>query len=96
MQDIPRVRISTIAAKFHNTLARAILAAIEDISLQTGIKVIAFSGGCFQNRTLLGNLLQFWPEKYKLLVHIHVPANDGGISLGQAVIANHQLSNIKE
>jgi hydrogenase maturation protein HypF len=56
---------------------------------ETGINTVALSGGCFQNRQLLGLVLYgLETEGFQVLLHRQVPCNDGGISLGQAVIAN--------
>jgi hydrogenase maturation protein HypF len=59
------------------------------ISQQTGIKQVALSGGVFQNRLLLqlttNGLRQ---ADFQVFTHHLVPCNDGGLSLGQAVIAN--------
>jgi hydrogenase maturation protein HypF len=78
-----------IAARFHNTIARMILELCQTISTQTGIKQVALSGGVFQNR-LLTRKARALVESAGLRVYTHrqVPCNDGGISLGQAVIAN--------
>jgi hydrogenase maturation protein HypF len=79
-----------IAARFHNTIARMILELCQSISKETGIKKVALSGGVFQNRLLSGKttaLLE--PAGLKVFTHRQVPCNDGGISLGQAIIAQH-------
>ncbi|MFC1989054.1 carbamoyltransferase HypF [Chloroflexota bacterium] len=84
-----------IAAKFHNTVARLIRGLCQVISNKTGITRVALSGGVFQNRLLLRkavNLLE--SDGFKVFTHWQVPCNDGGISLGQVVIAN--FSNAKE
>ena len=80
---------ATIAARFHNSITRMIVELCRVISNKTGIKQVALSGGVFQNRLLLRkttNLLE--NREFKVLTHRQVPTNDGGISLGQAVIAN--------
>jgi hydrogenase maturation protein HypF len=59
------------------------------IAHETGIKQVALSGGVFQNRLLLrktASLLE--SDGFQVFAHKQVPCNDGGISLGQAVIAN--------
>ncbi|MFC1966940.1 carbamoyltransferase HypF, partial [Chloroflexota bacterium] len=86
---------ATIAVKFHNTVARLIRGLCQVISNTTGITRVALSGGVFQNRLLLRkavNLLE--SDGFKVFTHRQVPCNDGGISLGQVVIAN--FSNAKE
>jgi len=86
-----------VSARFHLTMAQIILKTCRLISQQSGLKTVALSGGVFQNR-LLFNLAVDALEKegFNVLTHRLVPCNDGGISLGQAVIANNQLNNIKE
>jgi len=85
-QGISKERISV---KFHNTIARMINEMCQLIANETGINQVALSGGVFQNRLLLGkavNLLE--SSGFQVCTHGQVPCNDGGISLGQAVIAN--------
>ena len=80
---------SLISAKFHNTICQAIVQMCHLVSERTGLKEVALSGGVFQNRLLLrltDNALR--QEGFTVLTHSLVPPNDGGISLGQAVIAN--------
>ncbi len=84
---------SDIGLKFHNTLAFMILSMSRLIRKETGINKVVLSGGCFQNRLLLQkslNLLR--KDRFEPFFHRQVPTNDGGLSLGQAVIAN-VLSN---
>ncbi|HEX78431.1 MAG TPA: carbamoyltransferase HypF [Dehalococcoidia bacterium] len=85
-----------IAARFHNTVTRMVLRMCQLISEKTGLKVVALSGGVFQNR-LLFRLTHVALEGagFQVLSHNLVPTNDGGISLGQAVIANAILDNKK-
>jgi hydrogenase maturation protein HypF len=80
---------SAISAVFHNTLARIITRVCLDISLETGLKKVALSGGVFQNRRLLGAVTSgLKAEGLYPLFHLYLPANDGCISLGQAAVAN--------
>ena len=78
-----------ISARFHRTLAQVIGQMCRRLSARTGINKVALSGGVFQNRLLLKLALASL-EKAGLVAFTHctVPANDGGISLGQAVIAS--------
>ena len=67
-----------------------IRAMCERIAYETGLHTVALSGGCFQNRLLLAMVVPRLREMgFSVLLHRHVPCNDGGISLGQAVIAHH-------
>ena len=80
--------VGKIAAKFHNTLVNIILAIAEKIKL----KKIILSGGCLQNAVLLEKtIIQLEKRGYKVYRHQRIPPNDGGISLGQVVIANQRL-----
>ena len=75
-----------IARKFHNTIVKMIIFVAELLRKETGISHVALSGGVFQNSILLENTYQRLRERgYTPLIHQLVPANDGGISLGQAV-----------
>jgi len=77
-----------VAAAFHHTLAMMFVAAAKQARQRTGIKTVALSGGCFQNRVLLRLMRQaLHDEGFEVLTHRQVPANDGGLSLGQAVVA---------
>jgi hydrogenase maturation protein HypF len=80
---------AVIAARFHNTIAQMILKVCRDISAKTGINKVALSGGVFQNRLLLRIAIALLESKaFEVYTHRQVPCNDGGISLGQVVIAN--------
>ena len=55
---------------------------------ESDLNRVVLSGGCFQNATLLSGLIQALHDKeFAVFTHQQVPANDGGISLGQAVVA---------
>ncbi|GAH87674.1 unnamed protein product, partial [marine sediment metagenome] len=84
-----QVPVDIISLKFHNTMAQMVANMCKLIAKETGINKVALSGGIFQNRLLLrlttGALQE---EGFNVLTHRLVPCNDGGISLGQAVMAN--------
>jgi hydrogenase maturation protein HypF len=62
------------------------------IKSETGINEVALSGGVWQNITLLRNTLFLLDKSgFKVYMHHEVPTNDGGLSLGQAVIAASKL-----
>jgi len=85
-QGISKGRISV---KFHNTVARMINEMCHLIADETGITKVALSGGVFQNRLLLRKTVSLLESSgFQVFTHRQVPCNDGGISLGQAVIAN--------
>jgi len=81
-----------VAARFHATVATAVVEQVGQIHRATGIDHVALSGGVFQNRLLLTWVTQSI-EKLGLQVHTNtrVPANDGGISLGQAYLLRERL-----
>lgn len=80
--------VGTISARFHRGLARAIVEMAVRLTKDTAIDTVALSGGCFQNATLFALVHQgLEGAELTVLSHSDYPANDGGISLGQAVIA---------
>lgn len=82
------IHLSRISGKFHNTIARICLDACKAIGKSQGIKHVALSGGVWQNKTLLEKTLPLLEHNgFSVLIHNQVPPNDGGVSLGQLVIA---------
>jgi hydrogenase maturation protein HypF len=80
--------ISTVAAAFHNTVAEFTRALCVEVREKHGLQRVVLSGGCFQNALLTRRLLDGLSETgFEVLTHRLVPPNDGGISLGQAVVA---------
>ncbi len=80
---------STIAGKFHRTLVRIGVSLCEAIRRRGGPRQVALSGGVFQNRLLFGQMKEGLERAgFHVLMHRQVPCNDGGLALGQAVIAN--------
>lgn len=85
-QGTPKGKISI---KFHNTIAQLANQMCQSIANETGIKQVALSGGVFQNRLLLRKTVSLLESSgFRVFSHRQVPCNDGGISLGQTVIAN--------
>jgi hydrogenase maturation protein HypF len=82
-----------ISARFHNTLALMTLEACKQIRERTSLKVATLSGGVFQNLYLTEKTLALLEgEGFRVLTHSLVPPNDGGLALGQAVIAGKQAA----
>ncbi|WP_022851072.1 carbamoyltransferase HypF [Limisalsivibrio acetivorans] len=76
--------IGTVSARFHNGFARMILDLCIEIRSRTGICDAVLSGGVFQNLLLLRRSVEFLRGAgFNVHIHSRVPANDGGISLGQ-------------
>jgi hydrogenase maturation protein HypF len=93
VQEIARNRpAGEISARFHNTLSAAIVEVCCRIRKSDGLDRVCLSGGVFQNHLLLGlTAAELRRLGFGVFLHATVPANDGGISLGQAVIANELL-----
>jgi hydrogenase maturation protein HypF len=80
--------IGEISARFHLTVARVIVACCQRIGESSGLNRVCLSGGAFQNLRLLGHTVASLREKhFEVFIHRRVPTNDGGLALGQAVIA---------
>ncbi|BAY13780.1 carbamoyltransferase HypF [Calothrix sp. NIES-2098] len=78
---------ATIAAKFHISLAKAIVEMVKHLSQEHLINHVVLTGGVFQNCILLEQVIkELQALEINVLTHSLVPPNDGGISLGQAVI----------
>ena len=79
---------SEISGKFHWTLIYMFARLCGLIREDTGLSRVVLSGGVFQNSILLSGLIKALKEKnFQVFTHSKVPANDGGISLGQAMVA---------
>jgi hydrogenase maturation protein HypF len=85
--------VAVCAGRFHGTLAEMVQQVCVDLRSRRGIDVVALSGGVFQN-ALLTELTRGQLERagFMVLSHSLVPPNDGGIALGQAVIAGQRRS----
>jgi hydrogenase maturation protein HypF len=82
-----------IAARFHDTVADIVVECCFEIRKQTGLNRVALSGGVFQNLKLLEKCcIKLREKKFDVYIHSQVPSNDGGIALGQAVMAAVGLS----
>lgn len=79
---------SRLAARFHATLVAVIAEVCRRMRSDLQLNRVCLSGGCFQNALLLQGCLEaLRADGFEVFTHHEVPANDGGISLGQAVIA---------
>ena len=84
-QQVPR---SEISAKFHNTIISVILEVVTEARNRYDLNKVVLSGGTFQNKYLLENLeIMFEKHDFELFSHQKIPTNDGGIALGQLVLA---------
>jgi hydrogenase maturation protein HypF len=81
-----------IAAAFHETVVSFCREVCGRLRERHGIADVALSGGVFQNRLMLGRLAESLEEDgFTVLLNRGVPANDGGVSLGQAVVASERV-----
>ncbi|MGA9235010.1 MAG: carbamoyltransferase HypF, partial [Desulfobacterales bacterium] len=79
---------AVISARFHLTLVRIFADLCDHLRRDTGLTRVVLSGGVFQNAILLGGLVRALEDKkFNVYTHKQVPTNDGGLSLGQAIIA---------
>lgn len=84
--------VSEISGKFHLAVAKLIVEMASQIRDGHGLNRVALSGGVFQNRLLLNSAVELLRnENFEVYTHRRVPTNDGGISFGQAAIANASL-----
>jgi hydrogenase maturation protein HypF len=89
--------VGVIAARFHRGLARAIAQMVGKLARPSGggsprFDTVALSGGCFQNRILFEQCARrLRAGGFTVLAHARVPANDGGLALGQAAVCAAQL-----
>lgn len=94
LQDkVKNVPQSVMSAKFHNSVVHFTVEMCELLRNNTNINNVALSGGVFQNCYISENITYKLEKlKFKVYSQSRFPCNDGGISLGQAVIANELLS----
>ncbi len=90
-RDLTHKDLAVISTRFHNTLARIIADVALSIRNETGINKVVLSGGVFQNCYLLQRaLLLLKGLRFFTYTQQLVPANDGGISLGQLIVASNK------
>jgi len=89
--------ISEIANAFHAAIATATAREIERICRQRELRTVALSGGVFQNEILLNQLVGELERLLapRILINRMVPANDGGICVGQAALGSFQFAGIR-
>ncbi len=86
--------MAELASSFHATLIASFTDMADLLRDRTGIDRVVLSGGCFQNRILLeGCIDELEKAGFEVFTHQRVPTNDGGVALGQAVIAGTRMIN---
>lgn len=89
LYDMQHLSVSMISAKFHNTVAQAILEVSKAIRKEFSLDKVVLSGGVFQNKYLLEKSIhKLTHNMFRVYTNHQVPVNDGGISLGQLVVAS--------
>ena len=79
---------SAVSLRFHHTLVEAFTAAAKAVSRETGVKTVVLSGGVFINDLIFTRMInRLEKEGFTVYTHTQAPTGDGGISLGQAVVA---------
>ena len=89
LEDLGRgTSASTVAGRFHVTMARMIAATAEWM----GLGRVVLTGGCFQNAALVSLATrELTARRFEVVTHRRIPPNDGGLAVGQALVAAHQL-----
>jgi hydrogenase maturation protein HypF len=83
-----------MATKFHNAVVDAITRVVLKLAVMNNIKMIALSGGVFQNHYLTERVRnKLLMENLAVYANEHVPCNDAGISLGQAYLAREMMKD---
>jgi len=89
LEESEKHELSYISAKFHNTVARASLTVAEKMRKELKINKVALSGGVFQNKYLLEKTCELLSKSgFEVFTNTAVPANDGGIAIGQLAVAS--------
>ncbi len=81
---------ASISARFHNTIVAASEAVVRAAIRQVGRVPIVLTGGCFQNPILAAGLRERLESEFEVFLPSRVPPGDGGISLGQVLVADSQ------
>ncbi|MCG2786931.1 MAG: carbamoyltransferase HypF [Anaerolineae bacterium] len=86
--------VSLVSARFHNGVAHLVRDVCASIRVESSVSRVALSGGVWQNVTLLEKTIPLLQKNgFQVYIHGKVPANDGGLALGQAVIAAKYLGS---
>jgi hydrogenase maturation protein HypF len=84
---------ATLSGRFHATLAHAAAELVRRAARERGEALpVALTGGCFQNALLASRVRERLAPRFRVLLHREVPPGDGGIALGQAVVAAARLA----
>jgi hydrogenase maturation protein HypF len=81
------VNIALMSARFLKGLSLAVQQLASQLAHTNKFKTIALTGGVFQNKILFEDVKQGLEQQFTVLSHHEIPANDGGLAIGQAAIA---------
>jgi hydrogenase maturation protein HypF len=85
--------VGELAAALHETVSAATASAVRYAAEGAGLQTVVLGGGCFQNARLLTSIrARLEAMKFRVLVPKALPANDGGVSYGQAAVAAARLA----
>jgi hydrogenase maturation protein HypF len=79
---------STISGRFHNAIALATRELVRVAASRAGRLPVVLTGGCFQNALLAERTVALLEPEFRVYRHGEVPPGDGGIALGQALVAD--------
>lgn len=86
--------ISKLSARFHNSIVQLSVDVCTLLRSENKINTVALSGGVWQNKVLLEKTIKTLKnDQFDVMIHQSIPTNDGGISLGQALIASKFIKN---
>lgn len=89
VSDLRAGRASDVPSRFHRTMAAVIVAGCEKVRASGGPGSVVLTGGAFQNLLLMRQVVPWLEGKgFAVYTHRRVPTNDGGLALGQAVLAD--------
>ncbi|HUU14154.1 MAG TPA: carbamoyltransferase HypF [Terriglobia bacterium] len=96
VQDLrERCPVGVISRRFHNSLVDVYARLAVSLRQRTALNRVCLSGGTFQNVYLLERLsARLESERFEVFTHTEVPAGDGGLSLGQALVAAHRFQQL--
>ena len=90
------VNAAKISQRFHLGLVEMFTQIAEFVRARTWIEQVCLSGGTFHNVFLLTRLQERLAERgFQVFTHSEVPAGDGGLSLGQALVAAHRMAGLR-
>jgi len=84
------VAAGAVSARFHRALVAAACEAVGHAAARHGRLPVVLTGGCFQNARLAEGIFRELHDSFSVYLHGLVPPGDGGLALGQALVAGAQ------